>query len=127
MFGPGLETETSGIVKRIFSGPNSPFFIKGMFPGQFDGRLKFKINYCHSASLLQPCFILQYVSIHTAICINPYCNISIPYIFKKFCSVVDQKGDIFRYILNISGIGSGVSLQYEGGKLDLITLYSACR
>lgn len=61
MFGPGLETETSGIVKRIFSGPNSPFFIKGMFPGQFDG------------------------------------------------------------------IGSGVSLQYQGGKLDLITLYSACR
>lgn len=61
MFGPGLEAETSGIVKRIFSGPNSPFVIKGMFPGRFDG------------------------------------------------------------------IGSGVSLQYDGGQLDLITLYSACR
>lgn len=37
MFGPGLESETSGIVKKIFSGPTSPFMVKGMFPGQFDG------------------------------------------------------------------------------------------
>lgn len=61
MFGPGLESETSGIVKNIFSDPNSPCSIKGMFPGQFEG------------------------------------------------------------------IGSGVSLQFDGGLINLITLYSASR
>lgn len=59
MFGPGLEAETSGIVKRIFSGPNSPFVIKGMFPGRFDGKLKsayYGLNYfSFSASPLLWC------------------------------------------------------------------------
>ncbi len=41
MFGPGLESETSGIVKKIFSDPSSPFTVKGMFPGQFDGEMNY--------------------------------------------------------------------------------------
>eukprot|EP00794_Sanderia_malayensis_P008143 gene8143-9013_t len=59
MFGPGLESKTSGIVRKMFS--DSMFTIKGMFPGEFEGT------------------------------------------------------------------GSGVSLQFDGGMMNLITLYSASK
>lgn len=36
MFGPGLETKTKGLVRRIIE--ESEFKRIGMFPGKFDGK-----------------------------------------------------------------------------------------
>ena len=38
MFGPGLETSTSKIVRKIMY-TNAVFHTVGLFPGQFDGNL----------------------------------------------------------------------------------------
>ena len=38
MFGPGLETSTSGLVRRMIYEDNNLFSRVAMFPGQFDGR-----------------------------------------------------------------------------------------
>ena len=38
MFGPGLESETSGIVRKMLEGESELFKTTGMFPGQFEGR-----------------------------------------------------------------------------------------
>lgn len=37
MFGPGLESSTSGIVRKILHGHSDLFTVVNMFPGQFDG------------------------------------------------------------------------------------------
>lgn len=37
MFGPGLESDTKGLVRQLFWDSASPFEVTGMFPGQFDG------------------------------------------------------------------------------------------
>ena len=37
MFGPGLETSTSGIVRKILDGHSDLFTVVSMFPGQFGG------------------------------------------------------------------------------------------
>ena len=51
MFGPGLESETSAIVKNIFSGTDSQIIVKGMFPGKFDGKKKWNyISVAHDYS-----------------------------------------------------------------------------
>lgn len=38
MFGPGLESSTSGIVHKILEGHFDLFTVVSMFPGQFGGR-----------------------------------------------------------------------------------------
>ena len=38
MFGPGLESETKNLVRMLLWDPVSPFQVKGMFPGQFEGK-----------------------------------------------------------------------------------------
>lgn len=38
MFGPGLESSTSGIVRKILYEENNLFDIKELFPGQFEGK-----------------------------------------------------------------------------------------
>ena len=37
MFGPGLESGTSGIARKILEDTTGMFKTVGMFPGQFDG------------------------------------------------------------------------------------------
>lgn len=37
MFGPGLESDTKGLVRQLLWDSTSPFEVTGMFPGQFDG------------------------------------------------------------------------------------------
>lgn len=37
MFGPGLESDTRGLVRQLLHDRTSPFEMIGMFPGQFDG------------------------------------------------------------------------------------------
>lgn len=37
MFGPGLESETSGLTRKIIELKSGIFEATGMFPGQFDG------------------------------------------------------------------------------------------
>lgn len=37
MFGPGLESDTKGLVRHLLWDSASPFEVTGMFPGQFDG------------------------------------------------------------------------------------------
>ena len=37
MFGPGLESETSGLTRKIIEHNTGIFKNKGMFPGQFGG------------------------------------------------------------------------------------------
>lgn len=37
MFGPGLESDTRGLVRQLLHDRTSPFDVTGMFPGQFDG------------------------------------------------------------------------------------------
>jgi F-box protein 4 len=37
MFGPGLETSTSGIVRKIINDQSDLFSVVRMFPGQFGG------------------------------------------------------------------------------------------
>jgi len=37
MFGPGLESSTSGIVRKILHGHSDLFTVVNMFPGQFGG------------------------------------------------------------------------------------------
>jgi len=37
MFGPGLESDTKGLVRQLLWDSTSPFEVAGMFPGQFDG------------------------------------------------------------------------------------------
>lgn len=37
MFGPGLECDARGLVRKLLHDHTSPFEIMGMFPGQFDG------------------------------------------------------------------------------------------
>ncbi|KAL9951009.1 hypothetical protein ACROYT_G043595 [Oculina patagonica] len=37
MFGPGLESDTKGLVHQLLWDSTSPFEVTGMFPGQFDG------------------------------------------------------------------------------------------
>lgn len=39
MFGPGLECDARGLVRKLLHDHTSPFEIMGMFPGQFDGKL----------------------------------------------------------------------------------------
>lgn len=41
MFGPGLECDARGLVRKLLHDHTSPFEIMGMFPGQFDGKLNF--------------------------------------------------------------------------------------
>ena len=41
MFGPGLECDARGLVRKLLHDHTSPFEIMGMFPGQFDGELDF--------------------------------------------------------------------------------------
>ena len=41
MFGPGLECDARGLVRKLLHDHTSPFEIMGMFPGQFDGKLDF--------------------------------------------------------------------------------------
>lgn len=41
MFGPGLESSTSSIVKKILEGQTDIFKTTGMFPGQFGGMYLF--------------------------------------------------------------------------------------
>ena len=41
MFGPGLESNTSTLVRRIMNGPN--FQTLGIFPGKFDGMFCFML------------------------------------------------------------------------------------
>lgn len=38
MFGPGLESDTRGLVRQLLHDRTSPFEMIGMFPGQFDGK-----------------------------------------------------------------------------------------
>ena len=38
MFGPGLESETKNLVRMLLWDAMSPFQVKGMFPGQFEGK-----------------------------------------------------------------------------------------
>ena len=45
MFGPGLESDTRGLVRQLLHDRTSPFDVTGMFPGQFDG------NNCQSLSV----------------------------------------------------------------------------
>jgi hypothetical protein len=44
MFGPGLETSTSGIVRKIIQGESDLFSVVRMFPGQFGGTIYFSDN-----------------------------------------------------------------------------------
>lgn len=37
MFGPGLESDTKGLVRQLLWDKTSPFEVTGMFPGQFEG------------------------------------------------------------------------------------------
>ena len=37
MFGPGLESDTKGLVHQLLWDKKSPFEVTGMFPGQFEG------------------------------------------------------------------------------------------
>lgn len=37
MFGPGLESDTKGLVRELLWDKKSPFEVTGMFPGQFEG------------------------------------------------------------------------------------------
>ncbi|XP_068728351.1 F-box only protein 4-like [Montipora capricornis] len=37
MFGPGLESDTRGLVRQLLHDRTSPFEMTGMFPGKFDG------------------------------------------------------------------------------------------
>lgn len=37
MFGPGLESDTKGLVRQLLWDKKSPFEVTGMFPGQFEG------------------------------------------------------------------------------------------
>ena len=41
MFGPGLECDARGLVRQLLHDHMSPFEIMGMFPGQFDGIVRF--------------------------------------------------------------------------------------
>lgn len=41
MFGPGLESDTRGLVRQLLHDRTSPFDVTGMFPGQFDGNTEF--------------------------------------------------------------------------------------
>lgn len=39
MFGPGLESDTSQIVRALLWNDTSPFKVTGMFPGEFEGNI----------------------------------------------------------------------------------------
>ena len=45
MFGPGLESGTSGIATKILEDTTGMFKTVGMFPGQFDGMCEIYISY----------------------------------------------------------------------------------
>jgi F-box protein 4 len=47
MFGPGLETSTSGIARKIISDQSQLFSVVRMFPGQFGGKYDFCVILCH--------------------------------------------------------------------------------
>ena len=47
MFGPGLESDTKGLVRQLLWDSTSPFEVTGMFPGQFDGINSFSFS-CNS-------------------------------------------------------------------------------
>ena len=48
MFGPGLESDTKGLVRQLLWDSTSPFEVTGMFPGQFDGINSFFFTSCNS-------------------------------------------------------------------------------
>jgi hypothetical protein len=45
MFGPGLESSTSGIARKILEDTTGVFTVKGMFPGMSEGKHKLILIY----------------------------------------------------------------------------------
>lgn len=66
MFGPGLESDTKGLVRQLLWDSTSPFEVTGMFPGQFDGIQRFFFS-CSSNPERSMFLNVSYISLFQAL------------------------------------------------------------